>query len=261
MRSRRAPGRRGTTNGFRGKLTYANVMATVAVFIALGGGAIAASNLAKNSVGTKQLRNNAVTGAKVKNGSLTGADVDAATLGKVPSAALADSAAHAGSADSAANANHATSADNANTLGGKSASQFAPSAIEDWHEIGAAGEPAFENSWKNIGGEPNLNQGVFSTAAFRRDPDGLVHLKGVVTSGSISSTNAIFYLPSGFRPEQAGIFSAATSDGSPKIGWVYIGAAGSPYAGAVLPFTGGNTFFSLDGITFLCSPSGQNGCP
>lgn len=38
------------------KLTYANVIATLALFIALGGGAIAASQLGKNSVGSKQLK-------------------------------------------------------------------------------------------------------------------------------------------------------------------------------------------------------------
>jgi hypothetical protein len=40
-------------------------MATVAVFIALGGGAYAAVKLPKNSVGTTQLKNGAVTKAKV----------------------------------------------------------------------------------------------------------------------------------------------------------------------------------------------------
>jgi hypothetical protein len=43
----------------RSRLTYANVMATVAVFIALGGGAYAIS-LGKNSVGSKQLKPGAV---------------------------------------------------------------------------------------------------------------------------------------------------------------------------------------------------------
>src|SRR5437763_16331450 len=47
------------------RLTYANVMATVAVFLALGGGAYAALDLPKNSVGTKQLKNHAVTPKKV----------------------------------------------------------------------------------------------------------------------------------------------------------------------------------------------------
>jgi hypothetical protein len=48
----------------RGKLTYANVMATIAVFIALGGASYAATQLPKNSVGTKQLKKGAVTPAK-----------------------------------------------------------------------------------------------------------------------------------------------------------------------------------------------------
>jgi hypothetical protein len=50
----------------RGKLTYANVMATLAVFMVLGGGAYAAVRLPKNSVGTRQLKNGAITLAKLK---------------------------------------------------------------------------------------------------------------------------------------------------------------------------------------------------
>jgi hypothetical protein len=37
-------------------LSYANVMSSLAVFIVLGGVAFAATQLPKNSVGTKQLR-------------------------------------------------------------------------------------------------------------------------------------------------------------------------------------------------------------
>ncbi len=70
----------------RDKLTYANVVATLALFIAIGGAsAFAATQLGKNSVGTKQLKKNSVTtaklksnsvnGAKVADGSLTGADI------------------------------------------------------------------------------------------------------------------------------------------------------------------------------------------
>ena len=61
----------------RGRLTYANVMATAAVFIALGGASYAATQLPKNSVGTKQLKKNAVNSAKVKNGSLLAEDFKA----------------------------------------------------------------------------------------------------------------------------------------------------------------------------------------
>jgi hypothetical protein len=58
-----------------GKLTYANVAATIAVFIALGGSAYAATQLDRNSVGTKQLRKNSVTRAKIKKNAVTGAKV------------------------------------------------------------------------------------------------------------------------------------------------------------------------------------------
>lgn len=76
----------------RQRLTYANVMATIAVFIALGGASYAAIRLPKNSVGPKQIRKNAITTAKIKDGAVTGAKVQTASLGKVPSAVMADNA-------------------------------------------------------------------------------------------------------------------------------------------------------------------------
>jgi hypothetical protein len=65
----------------RPKLTYANVIATLALFLALGGGAAyAASTPARNTVGTRQLKKAAVTGAKVKDGSLGAVDFKAGQL-------------------------------------------------------------------------------------------------------------------------------------------------------------------------------------
>jgi hypothetical protein len=93
----------------RSRLTYANVMATVAVFIALGGASYAAFKLPKNSVGTKQLKKNSVATAKIKDGAVTGAKINLSTLGTVPSAASA------------------VNAGNANTVGGQPASAFASS--------------------------------------------------------------------------------------------------------------------------------------
>jgi hypothetical protein len=86
---------------FRGRLTYANVMSTVAVFLALGGGVAWA--LANNSVRSKHIVNGqvkkgdvanddtagALTGQDVSNaggGSLGTADIDESSLGTVPSA-------------------------------------------------------------------------------------------------------------------------------------------------------------------------------
>ena len=47
------------------QLTYSNVVSTICLFLLLGGGAYAASQLPKNSVGTKQLKNEAVTDRKI----------------------------------------------------------------------------------------------------------------------------------------------------------------------------------------------------
>src|SRR5258708_7690232 len=50
----------------RRRLTYANVMSSIAVFLVLAGGtAFAASQLGKESVGTKQLKKEAVSLAKI----------------------------------------------------------------------------------------------------------------------------------------------------------------------------------------------------
>src|SRR3954462_11397720 len=64
----------------RSRLTFANVMSCVAVFIALGGTGYAAVKLPKNSVGSGQIKKNAVSSSKVKNGSLTKSDFKASDL-------------------------------------------------------------------------------------------------------------------------------------------------------------------------------------
>jgi hypothetical protein len=66
-------------SNLRAKLTFANVMSVIAVFIALGGVGYAAVKLPKNSVGPKQIRNGAVNEAKLSasaKASLTGAKGD-----------------------------------------------------------------------------------------------------------------------------------------------------------------------------------------
>lgn len=82
------------------KLTYANVIASLALFLALGGAsALAATQLAKNSVGTKQLKSGAVTTAKIKKEAVAGAKIKNAAVsegkladGAVSAAKLADGA-------------------------------------------------------------------------------------------------------------------------------------------------------------------------
>jgi hypothetical protein len=73
----------------------------------------------------------------------------------------------------------------------RSISWPAATPIDPWHLVGAAGEPAFQNSWVNYGG-------AYAPAAFRKMPDGTVRLRGTVKSGTNAS--AIFTLPVGYRP-------------------------------------------------------------
>ncbi len=66
------------------RLTYANTMATVAVFIALGGVSYAATQLPKDSVGAKQLKDGSVSVAKLSKsarGSLQGPQGDRGPAG------------------------------------------------------------------------------------------------------------------------------------------------------------------------------------
>src|SRR4051794_33099857 len=62
-------------NRLRSRLTYANVTATLALFIALGGTSYAVSSLPRYSVGAKQLRKGAVTSRVVKDRTIALRDI------------------------------------------------------------------------------------------------------------------------------------------------------------------------------------------
>lgn len=53
------------------RLTYANVIATLALFLALGGGAVWAANKQANKIGTGKIKPNAVTAGKIKANAVT----------------------------------------------------------------------------------------------------------------------------------------------------------------------------------------------
>ena len=94
------------------RLTYANVVATVALFGVLAGGVAVAATVAKDSVGKKQLKDQSVIGKKIADGTVksgkladgsvttpkladgavTGAKADESTFGTVPSAQQATQA-------------------------------------------------------------------------------------------------------------------------------------------------------------------------
>ncbi len=211
----------------RDRLTFANVTSCVALFVALGGVAYAATLLPKNSVGAKQLKKNAVvtakikkeavTAAKVKKGTLTGTQINASTLGTVPSSQVAQTA-------------------------------DALSQPEPWHVVGAPGEPGFETGWesKSIPVDPSV--------AFYKDHEGIVHLRGVATGGT--GSGAVFRLPPGFRPTGGKIFSfpvpcSGTGGSCNTVGLGSIAIAGSGLsAEGQLLVAPGTTELALDSISF-----------
>jgi hypothetical protein len=65
----------------RDRLTYANVMSTLAVFIALGGSSYAALTINGNTI-----KNRSIPGKKLRHNTLTGAQIKESRLARVPRA-------------------------------------------------------------------------------------------------------------------------------------------------------------------------------
>jgi hypothetical protein len=109
-----------TLRRLRRHLSYANVMATIAVFVAFGGVSYAAATISGNkliraSVGAGKLKNGTLTSTQVKANSLTGSVIDESTLTIVPSAQTATTATSATTAQSAKTAGSAETARTAQT--------------------------------------------------------------------------------------------------------------------------------------------------
>ncbi|HEV7483706.1 MAG TPA: hypothetical protein VGO13_11480 [Solirubrobacterales bacterium] len=105
-------------------------MASIAVFVALGGVGYAATTIngnkiIKGTVGGGKLKKGTVTGTQVKQNSLTGSSIDESSLGTVPSA---QSAQTASSATTAITATSATTAGSASTAGSANTAKSADSA-------------------------------------------------------------------------------------------------------------------------------------
>ena len=69
----------------RQRLTYANVMSTLAVFIALGGSSYAALTISGSSI-----ENRSIPGKKLKRNTITGKEVRESRLNRVPRARAAE---------------------------------------------------------------------------------------------------------------------------------------------------------------------------
>lgn len=246
----------------RQRLTYANVMSTIAVFLALGlGGAWAADKLKKNSVSSKQVKNESIVSKDLKNGKgVTGGDVsdgslDSADLGagSVGSEEIADGSVGAGD-----------------------------TSREPLHVLGSPGEPALSN-----GGEGDClvfssftQNSDYNPVGFYRDSAGIVHLTGTVqvmngsggdgqcTASSADrpetvEDNLLFVLPPGFRPEGRVFMTPSVlgnSNTTETEQFEVIGEGPSTTSIGAIPLAPGTVWFpsgtprgpfiSLEGISF-----------
>ncbi len=201
----------------RKRLSYANVVATLALFLAIGGVGYAASRLPKNSVGTKQIKRGAVTGAKVKKQTLTGNNINLAKLGTVPSATTAS----------------------------------ALTALEAVHVVGAAGQPGFLDGTITRPPEEGV---TFPPVGFYKDHEGIVHLQGLATVGNGESPidGLLFTLPPEYRPAPGVSLTFPNVEDEETISVLgsNVSAAGKDLSGDVYATAGKGTIASLNGITF-----------
>jgi hypothetical protein len=126
---------------------------------------------------------------------------------------------------------------------------------ENWHEVGAPGEPAFESGAANarpnwICSSPDPQPAgcpTYETAGFYKDPFGVVHLKGSLKLGG--STIA-FTLPPGYRPARARAFKLTVEPETTNATLVIYDENVQIIQDAGYS---GNEIYSLDSVSFLAA--------
>ena len=111
---------------------------------------------------------------------------------------------------------------------------------EDWHYVGATDEPAFQNSWGNLGGS-------YPSMAFRAREAGVVDLIGVL-SRSGSSTSIITTLPVGYRPSELAILVCKAQ---PASGVEETGVLGIQADGDIQLYSSAAQYIYFSGSFFL----------
>lgn len=116
------------------------------------------------------------------------------------------------------------------------------SFVEPWTAVPAQGSGptyAFQNSWVNSGGG-------FAAAAFRKDPMGVVWLKGRITGGAVPSI--CFQLPAGYRPTETRSFATLGHQSGGNDDQIHIDIDTS--GNVTLSSGAAQSFASLDGVSF-----------
>lgn len=97
-----------------------------------------------------------------------------------------------------------------------------------------------QNGWVTYGG-------IYATPQYTKTSDGVVHLKGLVRLGTVTSGTVIGSLPAGFRPMERQLTTAANAASYADHSRFDI----LPNGQLVIQGVDGNGWYSFDGISFL----------
>lgn len=224
-------------DGLRSRLTYANVMASIAVFIALGGGTYAAS---RNLV----VSNGVVHACVSKHGSLTVVRAKQKCPRHSQAIALDEHATGPAGGDLTGSYPNPSIAGGSVTPG-----KLAP--LGAWIPVDLSGMVMCgpSSTYKPYGNG-------FAAPAYRRDAYGVVHLRGALgcqpNTGSPPAGETLFDLPAGYRPIAAEEFSVTTASDPTFNSTSFLIATVEVDADGTVSILGNHQqkFISLSGIEF-----------
>jgi hypothetical protein len=109
---------------------------------------------------------------------------------------------------------------------------FYPSSYTGWTNL------VLQNSWVSYGSG-------YAAPQYTKASDGLVSLKGLIKSGTVTGDTILATLPAGFRPGARVLYNGISSNGTATYSRIDIDSGGS-----IRIETGYNGWLSLDGMSF-----------
>ncbi len=185
----------------RPRATYANVTATLALVVALGGGAYAATALPKNSVGAAQLKKDAVTSVAVKDRSLLARDFKAGQLPAGPQ----------GPAGAAGTAGDVVT----HQAGTQQLLDLVPLLTHDFDQPGAFVLEGVVSAYTSAAGPVDLQCSVSSTSSSYETSAGLVTLGAAAGGTRQASVTVLATVATAVAGDEASL--QCTVDGSGTV--------------------------------------------